>query len=146
MRRYRFLVDRDVEKAAPHLPRKSTLTFKKLGLRDNAPDDVVGKTAYERECVILTANEQDFLAAIKEFQRHTAKRTCRELRGLVVLPSGYESQRRILIEAAEQLRFGGKPITWADVAEQNYFVKLKKRGAPEVRRLPRCPYCERVEV
>jgi hypothetical protein len=146
MRRYRFLVDRDVEKAVPHLPRKSALTFKKLGLQDNASDALVVQTAYERECIILTANEQDFLAAIKEFQRHTAKRTCRELRGLVVLPSGYESQRRILIEAAGRLRFGGKPITWADVAEQNYFVKLKRGGAPEVRRLPRCFYCARAEV
>src|SRR5438128_18284 len=114
MRRYRFLVDRDVEKAALHLPRKSALTLKKVGLPDNAPDAVVVQEAYERQCIIVTANEQDFIEAIKEFQRHTAKRTCRELRGLVVLPSGYESQRRILVEAGKRLRFGGESISWAD--------------------------------
>jgi len=146
MKRYRFLLDRDVERAALDLPRKSALTLSRVGLQENARDADIVREAYERRCIIVTSNGLDFTAAIKEFQRHTAKGTCRELWGLVVLPSGYETQRRILGDAGKRLRFGGKPITWADVAHQNYLVKLRRSGPPEVKRLPRCSYCKHHEV
>lgn len=44
---------------------------------------VIVEEASKRGCIIPTANEPDFIDALKNFQRrHTAKPTCQELRGL----------------------------------------------------------------
>jgi len=69
---------------------------------------------------------------------------CREMQGLVVLSSGIEVQRRQIAHALERMFFGGKRIDWADVWDENYYVRLKDGGRAEVKLLPRCPYCKRL--
>jgi hypothetical protein len=69
---------------------------------------------------------------------------CREMQGLVVLSSGIEVQPRQIAYALERMFFGGDRIDWADVWNENYYVRLKDRGPAKVKLLPRCPYCERL--
>jgi hypothetical protein len=66
------------------------------------------------------------------------------MRGLIVLSSGIEAQRRQISSALDLMSFGGKKIDWADVWSENYYVLLKGGQPADVRLLPRCYYCERL--
>jgi hypothetical protein len=66
--------------------------------------------------------------------------------GLIVLPSGYERQRRILQNVEKTLRPGREPHTWASVADRNCYVRVKRTGGTEVKRFPRCFYCQKNEM
>lgn len=94
----------------------------------------------------MTANGEDFRRQILRFQSQTKKKVCHELYGLVVLPSGYENQRRSLSGLEKRLRLGSRTLTWSDVWEENYYVKVKRVGSPEIRRFPRCLYCQKLEL
>jgi hypothetical protein len=143
--RYGFLVDRDVAKAADLLPRKRTHTTVEAGLSENADDDAIVKLAWERKWIIVTGNGDEFVARIRKFQRKTEKLDCHELSGLIILPSGFELQKRLLAKAGERLRFDGKRITWADVWSENYCVKLRKNSSPEITKFPKCHYCQKLQ-
>jgi hypothetical protein len=145
-RRYLFLLDRDVSKALSFFPRKRTLTITDVGLAENAKDAEVVRKAWEMECIIVTANGEEFKREILRFQSRTQRKDCRELRGLLVLPIAYERQKRLLKCAETQLRFGGKNLTWREVRDGNYYVKLNDSGRPTVWRFPRCFYCQKLEV
>ena len=66
------------------------------------------------------------------------------MKGLVVLSSGIEVQRRQIVRALEQMYFSGAKIDWADVWNENYYVRLKDGGRADVNLLPRCRYCDRL--
>jgi len=138
---YRFLVDRDVSKVAAHLPQKRTLTLSAVGLSEEASDSLIVQEAYERRCIIVTANGEHFKAAMLRFMRVQKRKQCYDLNGLIVLPSGYEHQKRLLQDAQDRLRFGGRRLAWRDVWERDFYVRLKKSGLHEVWRFPPCRYC-----
>ncbi len=62
------------------------------------------------------------------------------------MPSGYEHQSRLLEDAEERLRFGDRQLTWRDVWQKDYFVRLRKSGVHEVKRFRPCFYCEQMAV
>jgi hypothetical protein len=69
-----------------------------------------------------------------------------EVFGLIVLPNGYERQRRILQNIERTLRLGKEAIAWTDVAYRNCYVRVKRNGGTEVKRFPRCFYCQKNEM
>jgi hypothetical protein len=141
-----FLLDRDVSKAVSLFPAKITRTIAQVGLPDNASDAAIIKKAWQLRRTIVTGNGDDFVKEMLKFQRRTKQADCHEMFGLVVLPNGYENQKRLLQMIGTRLRLGTKKLTWADVAEKNYYVRVKKGGDIEVKRFPRCFYCQKLEV
>jgi hypothetical protein len=110
-----FLLDRDVTKTASLFPAKSTYTIAQVGLPDNASDAQIVQKAWDLCLTIVTSNGDHFVNEILKFQRRTKEKDCRELFGLVVLPNGYEDQRRQLLGIRNKLRLGTKKLTWPDV-------------------------------
>jgi hypothetical protein len=112
MSTYRFLLDRDVQHAKEFSPRKRAITAMEAGLAENAPDSAVVQRAFDLEAIIVTANGDDFLREVIEFQRKTKRAAdgCREMQGLIVLSSGIEVQRRQIAHALERMFFGGSRI------------------------------------
>jgi len=146
---YRFLFDRDVEAAADALPASRVLTLAKVGLHASASDDTIIDVACTKRCIIVTANGQDFHpAALKYISQSSRRRQgrCHDLRGLVVLPTGLETQRRLLREAPQRMRYGGRCVTWGDVWARSYYVRLAKNGPAQIDTLPRCQVCEQNEI
>ena len=119
---YGFLLDRDVSKAASLFPKKRTKTIADIGLPQNATDTEIVKAAWERQLTIVTGNGDDFVREITRFLAQTKKAFdgCHEVFGLIVLPNGYERQRRILQNIEQTLRLGKEAITWTDVAYRNW--------------------------
>ena len=129
---YKFLVDRDVSKIASRLPRKRTLTLERVELPEDADDSEIVQEVYDRKCIIVTANGEHFVRKMLLFMRVQKKKQCYDLNGLIVLPSGYEHQKRLLEDAEARLRFGGKKLTWSDVWAKDYYVRIRKSGVHEV--------------
>ena len=142
---YGFLLDRDVSKAASHFPRKRTKTIADIGLPQDATDAEIVRAAWERGLTIETGNGDDFTREIQKFLAQTKRKECHEMRGLVVLPNGYERQKRLLQDIERTLKLGGQKLTWADVADKDCYVKVKRNGGSEVRRFPRRFFCQRHE-
>jgi hypothetical protein len=142
---YGFLIDRDVAKAASLFPPKRTRTTLEMGLAEAAPDAAIVELACERRRIIVTGNGDDFIAEILKFQKTTEKKECHDLSGLVILPNGFESQKRALRDIEKRLRFGGRKITWADVWNKNYCVRILKNGNAEITTFPKCLYCRKLE-
>jgi len=63
----------------------------------------------------------------------------------VILPNGFEVQRRIVPGIEDKLRFGGKRLSWADVWYKNYCVRILKSGRAEITTFPKCLYCQKLE-
>jgi hypothetical protein len=146
---YRFLLDRDVQAVADALPASRVLTLEKVGLPTTASDDAIIDVACERRCIIVTANGRDFRPKAVAYIRQSSRRSqgrCHDLSGLVVLPSGLETQRRLLREAPRRMRYGDRPVTWLDVWGRSYYVRLKESGLAGVSPLPRCRVCESREI
>jgi hypothetical protein len=137
-----FLLDRDVSKAASHFPRKRTKTIADIGLPQHATDAEIVRAAWEHGLTIVTGNGDDFARDIHKFLSQTKRNECHEMRGLVVLPNGYERQKRLLQNVERTLKLGSEKLTWADVADKNCYVKVKRNGGTEVRRFPRCFFCQ----
>jgi hypothetical protein len=142
MTNYRFLLDRDVIKTASLFPKKRTLTVRS----ENATDRQIVEQACNDQCIIVTANGKDFRREIDKFLRETKRNECHDLCGLVILPSGYEIQKRLLKDMEARMRYGEKPVSWFDVWRRSYCVRVKKGGPAEVRPLPRCSYCLKREM
>jgi hypothetical protein len=113
----------------------------------NAAGAEIVRVAQDKQLAIVTGNGPDFEREIKAFIAQSKKVAdgCHEVFGLVVLPNGYEHQRRILQDVESKLKFDGESVTWADVAERNLYVKVNRTGKVHVKKLPRCPYCIRNE-
>jgi hypothetical protein len=141
---YGFLLDRNAAKAASLFPKKRTQTIEQVGLLENATDAQIVRKAWDLRLTIVTANGDDFVKEILRFQDQTKISDCHEMFGLVVLPNGYESQKRLLQRGRKKLRPGDEKLTWADVAKKNCYVRLKTGGNPEVTKLPRCFYCKKL--
>jgi hypothetical protein len=117
-----------------------------LGIPENASDDEIVRKAWLHRCTIVTANGDDFVAAICKFQKKQMRKVCHELNGLIIVPNEFEVQKQTVKAAPKKLRFGGKPIGWPDIWSENLSIRLRKSGAPIVNRFPRCFYCEKLEV
>jgi hypothetical protein len=143
---YGFLLDRDVSKVVSLFPKKRTKTLADVGLSEKARDSEIVKEAWERRLTIVTGNGDDFVREIEAFQNRTKRNDCHELHGLVVLPNGYEHQKRLLQGLEGKLRLGNEMLTWSDVAQKNCLVRVKKSGKPEVKRFKRCFYCQKLEL
>jgi hypothetical protein len=143
---YGFLLDRDVSKVAALFPRKRTRTLSDVGLSEKAKDSEIVREAWERQLTIVTGNGDDFVREINAFQGRTKRADCHELYGVIVLPNGYEHQRRLLQGLEDKLRLGSEKLKWTDVAQKNCFVRVKKSGKPEVKRFKRCFYCQKQEL
>jgi hypothetical protein len=143
---YAFLFDRDASKAASLFPRKRTKTLADIGLSESAADSKIVREAWQRGLTIITGNGDDFVKHFQKFLSQTKKAECHEMYGLVVLPNGYELQKRVLRDIETRLKLGREKITWADVANRNCYVRVKRSGGAEVRRFPRCSYCLKNEM
>ena len=143
MKPYRFLLDRDVSKAASLFPARRTRTVADVGLPENAKDAAIVERAWELEAIIVTANGDDFLREARKFLRSTKRKDCHDLFGLVILPNKYETQKRTLEELGARLSFRNRRISWDEVWRQNLCVRVKTTGNPEVTQLPRCFYCQK---
>jgi hypothetical protein len=104
MRGYKFLLDRDVQKAKDCFPRKRVFTAEKAGLSEDAPDSAVVRRAFDLDAIIVTANGEDFFREIIDFQRKSKSSAygCREMHCLIVLSSGIEAQRRQISSPLDQ--------------------------------------------
>lgn len=139
---YRFLFDCNVTKIAAAFPKKRRVGLSNLRLPNNASDARIVEAACEHSLVIVTANGDDFVREIKKFQKLKARKVCRELRGLIIVPGHFEDQKRAVARAEERLRWGSRAIRWFDVWDKNLCVHLTTEGAPSVTRFPVCFYCE----
>lgn len=139
-------MDRNVSKVAPLFPAKRSRIIAQVGLLENATDAEIVRKAWDLCLTIVTANGDDFVKEITRFQNQTTRVNCHEMFALVVLPNGYESQRRLLQRTGEKLRLGTEKLTWGDVALKNWYVRLKKRANPEVKRFKRCFYCQKNQL
>lgn len=145
MSEYGFLIDRDVAKVASLFPAKRTRTTLDLGLPANATDAAIVEKAWDRQLIIVTANGDDFVREFHRFLSKTQKKDCRDLFGLLILPSGFEIQKRVLSRVKERMRFGGKPVIWADIWYKNYCVRVLKDSKVEITRFPQCLYCRKLQ-
>ena len=143
--KYAFLLDRDVEKAASLFPHKRARTTTAIGLAMDAPDEAIVRLAWERQWIIVTGNGDHFIEEILRFQRKVEKKICHDLSGLIILPNGFEVQKRVMTGIEKKLRFGGKRITWTDVWSKNYCVRLKKDSEPVISTFPKCLYCRKLQ-
>jgi len=149
MPRYRFLFDHDVQAAADALPASRVVTLTKVGLPPKASDEEVIDAACTHRCIIVTANGKDFTQKAVADIRQSSLRSqgrCHDLSGLVVLPTGLETQRRLLRQALQRMRYDDRPVTWPEVWARSYYVRLKDTGPADVRPLPRCRVCEANEL
>lgn len=143
MLKYGFLLDRDVSKAVSLFPASRVRTVAQAGLADDATDAEIVRKAWELRLTVVTANGDDFLREFREFLSQTKRTDCHDMFGLVILPNGYENQRRSLSGIEKKLRLDGQKINWAVVADKDCWVRVKKEGNPEVDRFPRCFYCQK---
>lgn len=144
---YNFLFDRDVSKAVSLLSKKRSRTVSDVGLADNATDATVVAKAWELDATIVSANGDDFLRDMRAFSRQTKKSECHDLFGLVILPSGFEIQKRVVPGVGDRLRYKGKLISWKEVQRENLCVRVSaNRGFPSVTQLPQCFYCEKLSA
>src|SRR5262249_51879943 len=125
---YRFLFDRDVEKAANLFPAKRVLTLADVGLPENAVDAAIVRKASDRRCTIVTGNGLHLFKEILKYQKLIQRKECRELFGLLVLPNGFEIQKRVIRGLEGRLRDGPKKLSWHAVWNENYYVKVDRSG------------------
>src|SRR5690348_8954301 len=137
---YTFLLDEDVKGLVSLFPKRRVKVLSDVHLRATATDMSIVRKAWNRQFVIVTGNGRDFRKAIDDFQQRGVG-GCSCLWGLVILPSGEEVQKRVLsdMKALERrLRFKGKRITWTDVHQENYEVRVMRTGDAHVTEHPRC--------
>jgi hypothetical protein len=143
MRPYRFLIDESVKSVATCFPRHRVLSLEKVGLPADAPDQSIVEVAYETDATIVTANGRDFVKLMDDFLKKQMEKTCRDLRGLIVIPNVAAIQQRVLRRAESRLRFGGEKIGWFDVWEFDLCVSIATDGSTRVTRFRPCYYCSK---
>jgi hypothetical protein len=138
-----FLLDEDVKALKPLFPKRRAKTLADLRLKLDSDDAAIVQIAWDRGFTLATANANHFRTEITDFQHRGPNRSCSCLFGLVIFPTGYEVQRRLISDwnaVERRLRFEGKAITWKDVRKKNYEVRLLRSGASRVVELP--PPCK----
>jgi hypothetical protein len=119
-----------------------TETILDLGLKPDADDLKVIDLASRRHAILVTAD-------VKIFQKCKAyqdrNKVC--LYGLLMLPDGFEVQRRLLGDLRQRTKQMHHsrydyPLTWADVHDDNLFVKVHKSGDPGVEEMCQCAWEE----
>jgi hypothetical protein len=142
---YTFLFDEDVKSIASQFRNKRRVrTLSQVGLPTTAHDRDIVRKAWGRQFIIVTANKQHFKKRIEEF--HGERGHCPCMFGLVILPSGEEIQKQVLVDfkaLEQQLSFKKQSITWKDVHQKNYMVRVVKKGNPQVTELPLCVDCRK---
>ena len=143
MNGYRFLFDRDAEKARVLFPNSRVLTLADVGLPENARDSEIVRIACNRQCIIVTCNGDDFVKEFNSYLEQTKRSDCHDMFGLVILPNGFEIQKRVVPKLKDKLRMDGARISWRDVWEKDCCVKVSKGGSVAVSRFSRCHYCKK---
>ncbi len=146
MTSYKFLFDHNCSDAAQFFPKRRTLTLKRAGLASDATDRQIVEMASERRWVIVTVNGEDFIDEIRRYLTQTKKLNCHDLSGLVILPSGHEVQRRVLVQTERKLLLNGKRIGWKDVWDLDCCVRIGRDGRVQVSRFERCFYCKKNDL
>ena len=141
-----FLLDQDVSKVASLLRLKRTYSVSKMGLSANATDADILQKAWEQQLIVVTGNDDHFVAEFLKFIGRSKINDCHDLHGLLVLPNGYENQKRLLQNIGKKLRFGTRKVTWTEVAQKNYYVKAKRDGTVVIKTFPQCFYCEKLRL
>jgi hypothetical protein len=141
-RHHFFLLDHMVLGLKPEFREGITETILDGGLKPDADDMEVIDLALIRHAILVTA-DVGILPKCKVYQDRS--RDC--LYGLLLLPDGIETQRRLLSdlrEGTKQMRHAryDRPLTWADVHHDNLVVKVYKSGDPNVEELCNCPWDE----
>jgi hypothetical protein len=118
-----------------------TETTLECGLKPHADDVEVIDLALRRHAILVTVDVK-IIQKCKDYQDRSS-REC--LYGLLMLPDGILIQRRILEElrtGAKQMRHAryDRPLTWADVHDDNLLVKAHKSGDPDVEELCNCAW------
>ncbi len=112
------------------------------GLRSDADDMDVIDLASDRHSLLITA-DIGFVQRCRRVQDQ--QKFC--LFGLLVLPQGIETQRRILGDISKGRKRlvhpqFERPVTWADVHEENLLVVAHIDGCPQVSDLCHCRWEE----
>ena len=140
---YTFLFDEDVKGLASQFRNKRRVrTLSQVRLPPDADDKVIVRKAWARQFIIVTGNKRHFKKAIEDFRGERGECPC--MWGLVILPSGEEIQRRVLVDFKDlerDLWLRKKRVTWRDVHRKNYMVRAMKKGKPQVTELRLCADC-----
>jgi hypothetical protein len=141
-RHHFFLLDHAVLALKPEFREGITETILDGGLKANADDMEVIDLAAIRHAILVTA-DVGILQKCKVYQDRS--RDC--LYGLLLLPDGFEIQKRLLSDlrqGTKQMRHAryDRPLTWADVHHDNLLVKVHRNGDPGVEELCTCPWDE----
>jgi hypothetical protein len=137
-----FLLDQNCNHLKPSFPKGRAKTLADVGVSEQSTDTEILAFASEREFLIVTENDRDFLRAMK----HACSRSggkgkiCGDAWGMLVVPSGLGSfDYRGL---SKRLRYKGHPVGWQEIAQFNLRVAATARDG-NVTGLPRCPECDR---
>jgi hypothetical protein len=135
-RHYFFLLDHMVVALKPDFRDGVTETTLECGLEPHADDMEVIDLASRRHAILVTVDVK-IIKKCRDFQDRSS-RQC--LYGLLMLPDGILIQRRILEEiktSVKQMRHPhyDRPLTWADIHDDNLLVKAHKDGDPDVEEL-----------
>jgi hypothetical protein len=141
-RHYFFLLDHMVLSLRPEFREGVTETILDLGLKHDADDMEVIDLAWRRHAILVSVDGK-IIQKCKTCQDRS--RSC--LYGLLMLPDGGEIQKRLLgdlRQGTRQMRHAryDKPLTWADVHDDNLLVRVHKGGDPDIEELSNCAWEE----
>ncbi|MGA3317566.1 MAG: hypothetical protein ABSC64_14135 [Candidatus Korobacteraceae bacterium] len=137
------MFDRDAAKAAELFPAQRVVMLEDVGLPETATDSEIVRAACDRKFIVVTCNGDDFVREFNSYLAQTKKLECHDMYGLVVLPNGFEIQRRVVPKLVGRLRLEGNRISWREVWEKDCLVKIGRNGAVATSRFPRCHYCKK---
>ena len=125
---YRFILDNNCAKAAACLLKRRTLTLKQARLSPDVTDREIVETASDRKWIIVTSNGDDFITEIKRYLAQSTKHRCHDLAGLVIIAQRFRVKKNALPKVAQRLFFNGRHLSWKDVWERNYCIRITKTG------------------
>ena len=144
MAHFKFMLDRGVTHLQDCFPARRVVSTQSLGLRANLPDDEIVAYASENVYLLVASNRRDFLRDAKRHVAQSSKKQygCCRIPGMILLvPNEEIIQRRVLKGFQSRLSLNGKPVSIADVHDQDLLVTIAANGKATVSRLPRCPHC-----
>jgi hypothetical protein len=117
----RFLLDRDVSKAASLFQARRTRTVSDVGLAENAKDASISRKGTGTGGNYRHRQWRWFSPRGSEVPVCSTKR--KDCHGLVILPNKYEIQKRTLGELGSRLSLRNSRISWDEVWWQNLCVR-----------------------
>lgn len=101
------------------------------------------REAWSKCQTIVTSNGSDFLHYFQEFQNPPSEHECRDLWGLIDIPKDLHDSRKHLEAISNGLPIlPNERLHWPAVGFLNLYIRLENEGELEIRRFPRCPFCE----